>query len=63
MIAKGKRHFVHPVLLQQVEILLEKDLLTGSVVEYIDSVETAGQKTDGDYTASDHSTFNYDWLD
>ena len=58
-----KQYYTHPVFLPPVELLLEKDLLIGSVVEFIDAVETAGQKTDGNYTGSDHNTFNYDWLD
>lgn len=57
-----KQYYTHPVFLQQVELLLEKDLLIGSVGDYVDHVETAGQQVDGEYNASTTNSLK-DWYD
>lgn len=62
MIRLNKLRYQTPILLQQVETLLEKDLLIGSVGDYVDHVETAGQQVDGEYNASTTNSLK-DWYD
>ena len=60
-----KQPYVKPVLLQQAEILLEKNLL-GSVVDNVQPVETAGHEVAGEYNYSDYSSSNaidHEWGD
>ena len=60
----SKLSYIPPVILQQVEVLLETDLLGGSVDDWVNPVETAGQKTGGEYdaTASGNASLN-NWYD
>lgn len=54
-----------PVILWRGEILLERDILTASVVDDVAPVETSGQQINGIYDGTDtnvsSATFNYDW--
>ena len=62
-----RKRYMPPILIQQMEICLEGNLLTGSVVDKVQPVQTVGQKTDGIYDAADTdpvtATFNYEWGD
>ena len=52
---------MHPIVLQQTEILLERNLLN-SVVDKVTPVETAGQ-TIHEYNGSSTSEFSLEWRD
>ena len=56
-----KQRYVHPIVLQQTEILLERNLLN-SVVDKVTPVETAGQ-TIHEYNGSSTSEFSLEWRD
>ena len=61
-----KQCYTPPRVLQETEVLLERNLL-GSVVEQIYPVETAGQEIEGFFDSESDgtspSTFNHTWGD
>ena len=57
-----KKLYVSPRILQAAQVSLERDLLFGSIVDWLNPVETAGQEVDQfvDYSFTD-SDFNHTW--
>ena len=57
-----KKLYVSPRILQVAQVSLERDLLLGSIVDWLNPVETAGQEVDQfvDYSFTD-SDFNHTW--
>ena len=57
-----KKLYESPRILQATQVSLERDLLFGSIVDWLNPVETAGQEVDQfvDYSFTD-SDFNHTW--
>ena len=57
-----KKLYEFPRILQVAQVSLERDLLFGSIVDWLNPVETAGQEVDQfvDYSFTD-SDFNHTW--
>lgn len=64
---RQRKSYLSPRLIDSLQLFLERELLTASVVDQVSPVETAGQSIDGIYDggekASPSATFNYDWED
>lgn len=59
---KDKKTYMTPVVLTEVGVVLEKDLLLGSVVDNISKVETTGQKVENyDFGIDNSSSYNFTW--
>ena len=58
----NRKSYISPCCLQAVRVNLERDLLFGSIVDWLNPVETAGQEVDQfvDYSFTD-SDFNHTW--
>ena len=55
------KRYTSPRVLQETEILLERDFLTGSLVDNIESVTTTGQEVETfDFS---ETQFNHNWED
>lgn len=62
MFQNCKKRYEQPCILKKAAILLEREFLVGSIVDWLYPVETAGQEVDQfvDYSFSD-SDFNHKW--
>ena len=59
----SKQHYETPRVIQSFRVGLERNLLIGSIVDWIYPVETAGQGVDQfvDYSFTSENEFNHTW--
>ena len=56
-----KQPYAQPCVLQQSEILLERDILTASIIQDM-TVESTGQEV-MEFNYSTDTQFNHEWMD